>query len=233
VLKPTIYIDEGTAFGPHVDGHFTPATPDALMRRGEFAKVPTLIGTNSGDGSVFLPAVKGQDARTLKARIRGLVGADCDALLAHYPGIVSDERDPEVLQALLTDLIFVSPARELARTINAQQGQAWLYHYTYVPALLRARSSTAAHGTEIPFVFGNLPSRLVRPEQQALSDLMRKTWVRFACTGNPVGGAITEWPRHTGQEDAHYEFGKASGLQRGLRKAPCDTLAALQADKAR
>lgn len=233
VLKPTIYSAEGSVFGPHVDGHFTPATPDALMQRGEFAKVPTLIGTNSGDGSVFLPAVKGLDAQALKARIRGFVGADYDGLLAHYPGLLNDDRDPEVLQALLTDLLFVSPARELARTINANQGQAWLYHFTYVPTLLKALSSTAAHGIEIPFVFGNLPSRLVRSEQQALSDLMRRTWVRFARTGNPAGGAIPEWPRHTGQEDAHYEFGKASSLQRGLRKAPCDTIAALQARQPR
>lgn len=232
-FKPTIFRDQGTTFGPHIDGRFTPDAPDQLMARGAFHKVPIMLGTNSGDGSVFMPGVQARKPDELAAIVQSFVGSNADSLLALYPGLLEPERDNEQLQQLLTDLLFAAPARGLARSIAAHEGQAWLYQFTHVPAPLSRRTKLARHGLEIPYVFGNLPDVVLRPAEKELSDLMLQTWVRFARTGSPEGGPLPAWPAHTALNDAHYEFSTQPGPGTGLRKTACDLIDALSATRTR
>ncbi len=232
-FKPTIFRDQGTTFGPHVDGKFTPDAPDVLMARGAFHHVPVLIGTNSGDGSVFMPGVQPRKPDELLGILQGYVGSGAETLLKLYPGVLDAEPDNTQLQQLLTDLFFATPARELARAITADNGQAWLYQFTHVPAPLARRTKAARHGLEIPYVFGNLPDVVARPAEQKLSELMLGTWVQFARTGSPEGAAIQSWPAHTRENDAYFEFATKPRSSTGLRKIACDLIDELRRKPAR
>ena len=76
---------------------------------------------------------------------------------------------------------------------QAQTGQApvWAYNFDinskYLPY--------ADHGSDVPYVFGTLPST-VEPKDTALSQLVESYWTNFAKTGDPNGAGLPNWPRY-------------------------------------
>ncbi len=54
----------------------------------------------------------------------------------------------------------------------------------------------AFHALDVPFVFDDLddPVLLGDDPPQHLARQMHEAWTRFATTGDPAGGAITDWP---------------------------------------
>ena len=66
-----------------------------------------------------------------------------------------------MLTMVNTDKVWAEPARFTARAFVAKGAPAYLYLFSYVSPSMRQRMRYgAAHGSEIPYVFGTL----VRPE---------------------------------------------------------------------
>src|SRR3546814_10885356 len=63
--------------------------------------------------------------------------------------------DDELARQVLGDAWFVAPARWLAAR-TAGGAPSYLYHFDYVAAARRDRAKGAAHGAEIPYLFGTL-----------------------------------------------------------------------------
>ncbi len=227
VLQPTMLQPgaggrRGESFGPCIDGYVVTGFPDALVAAGTFNRVPLLIGTNSGDGSVFVPGLGTRDASGFRRLVRLRFGDQADEILQLYP---EDPHDPqELMRDLFTDVSFVAPARRLARSAAGHGVKVHLYHFDRVPPILGRRTDAAPHGLEIPYVFGTLPRLGYGDEDRALSRTMRACWVRFAATGDPNGGGFPEWPAFTRENDAHLQLSAEITIGHGLRHEACDLL---------
>ena len=181
---------------PVVDGDLLPEDPLAVLRRGDGAPVPLLIGTNADEGTLF------QRMRTLRAtsgRLDVLFTESLpdarDALLALYPRADSPRR----LARFVTDLVFWTSSVDAAAG-HSGVADTWMYRFDFAPPALRALGLGAAHGSELDHVFARAdgPTRRVATAlggRRAFRALTRRTsaaWISFARTGSPPAA----WPRY-------------------------------------
>lgn len=200
--EPELLLDMPRVFG---DGAVLPAgDPLARFRRPDgWNRVPVVLGTNRDEDKLFL------FARPLYVR--------------QWLGFVPRVRDPELYLATADALSSMwkatgadAPAAAMARVSS----DVFVYRFDWDewPSLLGFDAGVylgAAHGFEIPFVFGswNLGPRaefLFRPSnlasREALSDAMRSYWARFATDGRPdagLAGDLPAWAAWAPRPDAH------------------------------
>jgi para-nitrobenzyl esterase len=119
-----------------------------------------------------------------------------------YAGLRRGQATPsEKWIAIQTDRIFRYPAMRLAELHAAHTPATYAYLFTWTPPVGRDRVG-AAHGIEIPFVFGTLREPLLRPVftlapgAMELSRRMLDAWVHFARDGAPGHDDLPSWPRY-------------------------------------
>jgi para-nitrobenzyl esterase len=150
------------------------------------------------------------------------------------------------------DLLLGSNARELSRPffpvaglkqgIEAEFGplaaqamehsragnRAYQFQFSRVPPGREAQG--AAHGFEIPHVFGTLASAgrakngpAYNATDEAVSDQMQQYWTNFAKSGDPNGGTLPQWPQFDSAARGYLELTAEGPVSReGLRRAACD-----------
>lgn len=129
---------------------------------------------------------------------------------------------------MLGDAWFVAPARWLAAR-TAGGAPSYLYHFDYVAAARRDRAKGAAHGSEIPYLFGTLDylasvAGAVGEEDRRFGEGISACWVAFAKTGVPGCILVRDWPRYDAVTDRLAKFAPQSGVVAGFRKAQLDHL---------
>ncbi|MFF0342106.1 carboxylesterase/lipase family protein [Kribbella sp. NPDC004875] len=194
-------------FSPVVDGVQLPAAPIDCLRAGAAADVDVLIGTNSEEARLFLvPTGVGAKFSTpllyAAAALRfGLPVNGVRRYRANRPGATPGD----VLAAVMTDSYYRIPAIRLA---EAHSG-TYLYEFGWrSPAC--GGTLGACHALELAFVFDNLDdptaaAMLGSAPPQHLADLVHRTWVTFARTGNPG------WAPYTPDNRLSRHFATASG----------------------
>jgi para-nitrobenzyl esterase len=216
-------LSQGERYGFTVDGDALSETPEASTSSGAFHHVPTLLGTNADEGTIFVASIAVPTDAAYGAYVHGIFpGAKGDAVLAQYPS-ASFVSPKAALAALVTDAIFACPARRKARDI-AMYSPVYLYQFTTIPSYARALGLGAFHGSEIDFVLGTLRDRASgspTAEELALSDAMLGYWSRFAKAGDPNGGAII-WPKYDAVGDSNLELATPSAPMTGLKMQKCD-----------
>lgn len=95
----------------------------------------------------------------------------------------------ERLCALQSDYHYAAPAAALAHLAATRAASAHRYRFVW-PSPGFDGHLGAAHGVELPFVFGNVDNAAARElagtsPPRALSQQMQQAWVRFAKTGDP------------------------------------------------
>jgi para-nitrobenzyl esterase len=195
---------QGKRIRPIVDGKILPEQALVLFKRGDYNKVPSLVGYNKDESTAFAlyPTIpflfRTQDE--FEAGLKDFAG------LAAYPFIwLYPEREGSQQPYLdfWRDLIFGWNMHAWAR-LNEEAGQSsWLYFFSHVPGNEGGEQLGAYHAAEIAYVFGNaLPDK---PEDQAVHKLLRGYWVNFAKTGDPNGAGLLDWPRY-GDDEAYMEL---------------------------
>ncbi len=197
-----LLLDMPRLFG---DGAVLPAGEplERLARPDGWNRVPVLVGTNRDENKLFLfpqPRYTRMWFGFLpRVRDPDLYLAVADAMSAMWKATGAD-----------------GPADAMWRT----QPDVFVYRFDFDewPSLLGFDAATflgAAHGLEIPFVFGrwDLGRRsrfLFRPENRAareeLSDAMRSYWVEFAASGRPgrgLRGDLPAWTAWDGGDGAY------------------------------
>lgn len=184
-------------FGAVVDGSVIADQPRALFERGEVARVPYLIGSNTDEGTLFhvLQAEVQSEQEYLEAlerRFGATVAADVADL---YP--VSDFDSPQdALERVTGDSLLVCSVRDTAKRAAAAGLDVFLYNFDRpipIPTL-QPLELGATHGAEIAYVFGSVGPDLIGEEDLALSATMQRYWGRFAASGDPNGGEDPRWP---------------------------------------
>ena len=209
----------GAMTGPILDGDLVREAPWRVFARSEPIDVPLLVGANSNEASVILAMGVPPTAAL------AYLGRDQAAGRAAYGMGLADD---ELARQVLGDAWFVAPARWLAAR-TAGGAPSYLYHFDYVAAARRDRAKGAAHGSEIPYLFGTLDyfasvAGAVGDEDRRFGEGISACWVGFAKTGVPGCALVRDWPRYDAASDRLAKFTPESGVVAGFRKAQLDHL---------
>lgn len=189
-----------TYSGPILDGKLVVETSESAYKAGRQADVPLMIGNCSAEiGGSFV------NNSNSKEELYSLFGElENEAKAAYDPN--GDKEFAEVITKFNTDWVWGEPARMTARTFTASGKPAYVFHFGYVPPAMRERARFGAgHGSEIPYVFGNLNARRgasePTPEEEKLAHIMNSYWANFAKKGNPNGEGLPLWPLYNTQKE--------------------------------
>ncbi|MFO0782088.1 MAG: carboxylesterase family protein [Phycisphaerales bacterium] len=179
-----------TYSGPILDGRFVVETAERAYAAGRQPTVPLIIGSNSAE-------VRGGFVRAeSKAELLARFGSLKEQAQAVYDPDGTAEF-AEMLTMVNTDTVWAEPARFTARAFAAQGTPAYLYRFSYVSPPMRERMRYgAAHGSEIPYVFGTPSSRggaSIEPQDKAMAEIINAYWANFAKTGDPNGAGLPQW----------------------------------------
>ncbi|XP_072349577.1 LOW QUALITY PROTEIN: neuroligin-4, X-linked-like [Scyliorhinus torazame] len=206
-IQPTRY---HIAFGPVVDGDVLPDDPEILMEQGEFLNYDILLGVNQGEGFKFVESLVDNEDGISASYFDFAVSNFVDNLYGYPEGkdilretikfMYTDWADRDngemrrkTLLALFTDHQWVAPAIATARLHAEYQSPTYFYtFYHHCQSEMKAVWADAAHGDEIPYVFG-IPMIGVTelfPCNFSKNDIMLSAvvmtyWTNFAKTGDP------------------------------------------------
>ena len=186
----------GRAF-PFIDGKVVQHSPGQPFDAGAEAKVPFIIGANSGEASL---------TSNTDAIARMALGAAYPAYLDEYrkrPGVppADAERD------LREDVDSVQESFFLADMHAANGAATYAYYFDQVFPEDRPKGLGTEHGGELEYLFGNKPvEHRWDAADRRVSQLMGDYWVRFAKTGDPNGPGAPAWPKVRGWPTDHLVF---------------------------
>src|SRR3984957_4775679 len=196
-------LDGGASYGPVIDRWVIPENPALAFESGNQANVPLLVGTNTDEGSIF---TENLPFKTVAEYHAYLAGHFSDTFFNLYPA-TDDTQVRAAAARLITDVVFISPTRRLARFHAKVNRKTFMYPFTHPSG-----PSGAFHGSEIPFVFATASGDLAR--------LMSAAWIKFATAGDP------SWPAYTAASDQYMEFGDTIKVGSELHKKELDALPA-------
>ena len=121
--------------------------------------------------------------------------------------------------SLITDIIFLCPARSLARTLSESGRNVYFYLYQHKSSLTHYHDWLGVtHHDEVEFVFGR-PLRLAdrySGKDIEISQRLIKIWSHFAYTGQTPEQLGVKWPKY-GSEDNSYMVLEADRASVGER----------------
>ncbi|CAK6450683.1 unnamed protein product [Pipistrellus nathusii] len=198
------------SFGPVIDGDVIPDDPQILMEQGEFLNYDIMLGVNQGEGLTFVEGIVGAEDGVTPSDFDFSVSNFVDNLYGYPEGKDTlretikfmytdwaDKENPETrrktLVALFTDHQWVAPAVATA-DLHAQYGSPTYFYafYHHCQSEMKPGWADAAHGDEVPYVFGvpmvgatELFSCNFSKNDVMLSAVVMTYWTNFAKTGDP------------------------------------------------
>ncbi|XP_054571361.1 neuroligin-4, X-linked isoform X2 [Eptesicus fuscus] len=198
------------SFGPVIDGDVIPDDPQILMEQGEFLNYDIMLGVNQGEGLKFVDGLVDAEDGVTPNDFDFSVSNFVDNLYGYPEGKDTlretikfmytdwaDKENPETrrktLVALFTDHQWVAPAVATA-DLHAQYGSPTYFYafYHHCQSEMKPGWADAAHGDEVPYVFGvpmvgptELFSCNFSKNDVMLSAVVMTYWTNFAKTGDP------------------------------------------------
>ena len=200
-----------------VDGEVLPDDVGTIFAAGRQADVPVLVGSNADEGTALLAhftRFMGTGIAGFETFAAGMLPEAQGEIATVYPAD-TDSSAMEAWANLFTDLTFTYPQRAWARSMGPLRSDAYLYWFTWVPPIPGSEAYGSFHGSFQMYIFGDLHAFNAVPTDadRRMADVLARTWVRFARTGDPNGGELPAWPAHTRGNEAYLEFGET--IRRG------------------
>jgi para-nitrobenzyl esterase len=193
----------------NVDEEVLPADFGDAVRSGDFTNVPTIVGWNRDEGTLFVMLAEQAGLATDEAAYREVMdglatahGLSAETVSAQYP--LSDYPDPgAAAAAAIGHANLACPSRRAARLLAEAGVDVRVYRFDFPDAgfqLPTERELGAFHSGEIQFVFGH-PAQLGRRsfmgDEVNLHTTMSAYWVGFASSSLSGSGAV-DWPAFEG-----------------------------------
>ncbi|MGM0432836.1 MAG: carboxylesterase/lipase family protein [Spirochaetota bacterium] len=175
-----------------VDGQQVPDYPIPAARRGMAEGIPLLIGTTQEEMSFMnlRPLERVIDVRSIVDIGLQLESNETkDRLIEGYITHYGEEHGRSMLY---TDLLFRISSIWFAEAATEHSKDVWMYRFDYEPTLLRKNGLHAFHATDLPYLFGNFDSVIVKPmfllkrdmkEVLAIAHELQQDLVSFSQTG--------------------------------------------------
>jgi para-nitrobenzyl esterase len=216
-----------TNYGPIVDGYYQKDTSLNLWRNHQFTVSNILIGTCDNEGYIFTSEPifgsgypQYETNPTFQAYLEQQYGTLGAQALADYP--VSAPTDAlSQLGYAFGDTWFGYGTRQIARAEEAAGANVYRYVLTRQPA---DATSPETHGCEVDFVWPGATIDTTPTDTGAATyqALFQDTFSRFIKTGNPNGGAVSNWPAF-GSDDGYLDIANSGNLpMTEYRQAPLD-----------
>ena len=212
----------GAGWLPIVDGVNIPDQPKTLLDAGSFTKVPTIVGSNKDEGTIFfaigLSATTDQEYLDL---MNGMFAGHGAEIVAKYPASAYPSVK-DAAAAAIGDGYFICPTRRVARGLAAAGAPTYMYHFTHAPKALLPGLG-AFHSAEVPFIFQNPYLGIVLDDEEAkLSAAMIGYWSSLAEKGDPNGGGAAPWPKYDMAKGEHIILDLALSTGTGAHQGACD-----------
>src|SRR5690242_4129860 len=198
--------EDPVGYTPDVDGAVLTQSIKTALARGQFNRVPVVIGTNHDEYRLFVAVyqflgqrVTAANYQSMIASTLGVSAAIAGKIAAQYP-LSRYPSPPVALGAVGTDAIFACHAltaeESLARYVPTY---AYEFNDENAPEPFLPPAGFpygAAHASELPYLFN--PTSVTHPvpfsqAQQKLAAAMKQDWTNLAKTGIPAPG----WPKFT------------------------------------
>ncbi|CAN8097632.1 unnamed protein product [Discula destructiva] len=174
---------------PVVDGYVLPYGYGEALRNNAHSDIPILSGDNDGESS--------SSAMTLEEYEEGYAAVmlnATDLFFAAYPA--SNDSEATAQNAAFGHDINRVSTWGWAKDWYAggAQSDVYMYYWNHAPP---NQTGGAYHGSELWYVFGNLPTYYNytwTAEDYEIQKIMGGYWVNFIKTGNPNGAGLTEFP---------------------------------------
>jgi para-nitrobenzyl esterase len=196
--------EDPVGYTPDVDGAVLTQSIKTALARGQFNRVPVVIGTNHDEYRLFVAVfqflgqrVTAANYQSMIASTLGVSAAIAGKIAAQYP-LSRYPSPPVALGAVGTDAIFACHALT-ADELLARYVPTYAYEFNdeNAPELFLPPVGFpygAAHASELQYLFSQTavphPAELT-PAQQRLAASMKQDWTTMARAGVPAAG----WPR--------------------------------------
>ena len=214
------------ALRPILDGHLIRENDRDAFKAGRIAKVPTIVGSNSDEGTIFVGTWPVETAAKYRALVEQNFGAMTEEALTLYPA-TRDADGRTATADLFADTQFNFGTRGIAQAMSRLQPKTFRYLFTKRG---RFTQRPPDHGLEVAYVFGNLdawPDQMPMPYDKgdrALSETMMEAWATFAANGDPNGADTPVWAPYDAGRDNYLEFGDMVRTGKGWRTKYLDFL---------
>jgi para-nitrobenzyl esterase len=218
----------GPLLGVVVDGWVLPRPPFKVFQAGQEHRIDLLLGTNARELTRPFFPVAG-----LKEGIDAEFGPLTSRAIEVY-GLKNGNEPPadpvfgNAMAQWATDSQFRCGTVAQLVWHSRAGNRSFQFQFSRVPTGREAVG--AAHGSEIPYVFGTLAIAGRNPNapkydstDTMVSDQMQQYWTNFARTGDPNGGSLPKWPKFDPAKRAYIDFtadGPIAG--EGLRREACE-----------
>ena len=196
-------------FGPVADGAILPARADYdAALRDAASHVDVLIGTTREEMAIFFalnPAIQALQRAPLPP-------AEIERLQARRPA----GSPAQLFTDFVGEQIFVDGSLAWAERAAAAGRRSFVYQFDWSSP---DRRLAACHCLDLPFVFGTREAFATAPmlagadagEIDALSSVLRASWIAFARTGDPNHRALPPWPTFDDRRRATMHFAEICG----------------------
>jgi len=201
-------------WGAAIDGSLLKDNPLTLLQKGQFNRVPLLLGTNENEGSLFvgllpefIPGIYFPltEAETITALHHYFNDSTTDQILQLYASSPTYE---SLVSMVLRDYFFGCAGRRIAMTFYQSKVPVYFYQFTYDAAWIDVDILGEYHSSEIEFVYDNPWPEFVHDfnsQGQAVADMMGYYWANMAQNNTPnlvpPKNGYPVWPDFTMMEE--------------------------------
>ncbi len=185
---------------PVIDGKVIKTKPLDALAQDSAKNIPMLIGTTEDEYRLFTfadPSWRKIDEDKLKRRFQVSFGKKWERLSEELKGKTLDQA---LYEKLMTWQVFTYPAIALSETRVRQGEQVWMYRFDYKSTAFGGLLKSC-HALELPFVWNAMNQKTAlftgdAEGRRELAELMHRSWIAFAKTGNPQIPELPEWPEY-------------------------------------
>ncbi|GIZ48521.1 hypothetical protein CKM354_001157500 [Cercospora kikuchii] len=223
----------GKSTGQAIDGDFTRTSIQLALPKGEYLKVPTIVGTNTDVGTtsaptginsteeLFDPVSKGffrpqRLPNETVSRILDLYPTDPRLGCPYNTGLAnfSSGALDKMACSIFGDIVQIAPARLIAQSLARNGVPVWKYRFNHLPSNTSDSGRGITTGVEQAYVFSNVMTD--NPYDQNLAYQMSASWISFVHNLNPSIEALglPPWPQYSEQAESMVFNGYGSSIER-------------------
>lgn len=218
IVNPFRFLEMFETWGPYIDGELIKEQAIEAFMKGHWQKEkPVLLGTTSEEGVIFIYGIFNKPVSAIESTvyITAIFKQHALRILHKYLPLYRDTDRRGMLAQIVTDYIFLCPARCAAHAGVEAGSSVWMYVFDHVASDHRIWSGLTfcyqhpCHGAELPFLFNSasVANFTMTVPERLLSNRMLCYWGSFAHNGDPSSRAsqtgfcqeqrLPLWPRYS------------------------------------